>query len=686
MKLLKPDFSQLLLVAFLLLFNLSAFAQKEPLKIGKIEKQLVESNSYEKDLSANAVILSDYGHGYFDFDQEGSLQYFFKRQVRVKILNKNGLDWADWKILLYKSDRFEDDKITNVKGYTYNIVNGAVERTKFDGDIFETNFDKNRNIATITLPKVKEGSVIDFEYKIKSNFFNNINPWYFQYEIPVQRSEYYFENPEYLIYRKDISGYIQLSKGENYTKEKTVNFKHRIKYDKYNPYSSDNFERAAEQVKFFVGHYIADNVPAFEAEQPLSSEENYISKVEYELARFDQSIAAIYKYSTSWADVNKLLLKDEDFGLQLELHQKIYNELQPVSDKIKQEYENDTERMMAAYNFVNINMEWNHFNAIQVNSNLKKSFISKEGNAAEINLILVALLRKLEIEAYPLAGCTKKNGFLNEYQPKLSRLNYVVVLASINEKSYLMDATAEFIPCGMLPERVLNKRAWLVDKTKSGWIDLAPAKKYKTYEMINVQMDESGNLIGDLQGSYSGYAAVEMRREVDRLGSEEKFVKSIIDHYDGFSFESFEIENLTDIYKPVKSKIKVIVADQSMEAGNRIYFNPMMFDKVKENPYKLEERLYPVEYDYKEDVTYMLNLTLPEGFSVEEVPESVKVVLPDNGGAFTFQVKQMGGTLQVVSQLKINKLMYLPENYTFLKEFYNLIIEKHAEQIVLKKS
>jgi len=136
MKLIKSDFLQLLIIVFLFLTNLSAIAQKEPLKIGKIDKQLVESNSYEKDLSANAVILSDYGHGYFDFDQEGSLQYFFKRQVRVKILNKNGLDWADWKILLYKSDHNEDDKITSVKGFTYNIVNGEVERTKFDGNIF----------------------------------------------------------------------------------------------------------------------------------------------------------------------------------------------------------------------------------------------------------------------------------------------------------------------------------------------------------------------------------------------------------------------------------------------------------------------------------------------------------------------------------------------------------------------
>jgi hypothetical protein len=42
--------------------------------------------------------------------------------------------------------------------------------------------------------------------------------------------------------------------------------------------------------------------------------------------------------------------------------------------------------------------------------------------------------------------------------------------------------------------------------------------------------------------------------------------------------------------------------------------------------------------------------------------------------------------LQVLSRIRINKLLFLPSEYDFLKEFYEIIIEKHAEQIVLVKS
>jgi hypothetical protein len=668
------------------MLNGSICAQNGPIKLGKIDKKILENNVYEKDSSANAVILSDYGKAYFEFDTEGKKHFYYTRQVRIKILNKNGFDWADWEISLYIG-KHGKEKLLKVKGYTYNLVDGKVEKTKLGNDIFEINYDKNHDLATFTFPKVREGSVIDLEYEISSPFYFSIDPWYFQYEIPVVRSEFYFESPDFYTYSKFMRGYVGLIVSERYVESKSVTIVNK-RNDSRSQISNNSNRAPSSQVNVTINeeHFVAENVPAFIKEKPLSSVNNYISKIEFELSSYNPKNATGKVYSTTWADINKQLLNNENFGYDLKGGRAIYGSLKPIAGKINQEYSDPHQRMIAAYNYVSNNMKWNNFTSIYVNTNLKKPFNDKKGNVAEINMILIALLRELDIEAYPLVGSTRNTGFLLEEQPKLTQLNYLTVQAIIDNKQYLMDATSNYIPCGTLPVKALNNRAWLVDETKSGWIDLTPTKKYKTYQMINVQMDESGDMKGGLQGAYSGYAAIELRNKVKKMGSEEAFIKSVIEQYDGFSFDSFNIIDLDSIYKPVKSTIKVEVADQSMGAGNRIYFNPMMFDKIKSNPFKLKERLYPVEYDFKEDETYILNLNIPPGFSVEEVPENIKIVLPENGGSFIFQVKQMGGMLQVLSRIRINKLLFLPSEYDFLKEFYEIIIEKHAEQIVLVKS
>jgi hypothetical protein len=145
------------------MLNGSICAQSGPIKLGKIDKKILENNVYEKDSSANAVILSDYGKAYFEFDTEGKKHFYYTRQVRIKILNKNGFDWADWEISLYIG-KHGKEKLLKVKGYTYNLVDGKVEKTKLGNDIFEINYDKNHDLATFTFPKVREGGVIDLEY------------------------------------------------------------------------------------------------------------------------------------------------------------------------------------------------------------------------------------------------------------------------------------------------------------------------------------------------------------------------------------------------------------------------------------------------------------------------------------------------------------------------------------------
>ena len=128
-----------------------------------------------------------------------------------------------------------------------------------------------------------------------------------------------------------------------------------------------------------------------------------------------------------------------------------------------------------------------------------------------------------------------------------------------------------------------------------------------------------------------------------------------------------------------------ISASGSGQENSIIYLNPMLGQGEKENPFKLEERLYPVDFGAPIDETYMARFTIPEGYALDEAPKSIAVNLPEQAGRFMYVVQQQGNVVQVMSKVSINKPVFYAPEYGNLKELYNQIIAKHAEQIVLKK-
>jgi len=97
------------------------------------------------------------------------------------------------------------------------------------------------------------------------------------------------------------------------------------------------------------------------------------------------------------------------------------------------------------------------------------------------------------------------------------------------------------------------------------------------------------------------------------------------------------------------------------------------------------ERNYPVEFPFAQKETYILNMEVPKGYKVDELPKSTRVKLNDNEGMFEYIIRAQGENIQLMSRLILNKATYLPEDYATLRDFYAFVIKKQAEQIVFKK-
>src|ERR1700730_10950125 len=196
----------LLLSLFLLHYGLIA-QEKADIKFGQITASDFDLSKHKFDSGASAIVIADIGNTSFEGNTKGFFSLLFKRVKRIKILNRNGFDAAESEIMVYNAGGNEE-RLNDLKAFTYNLENGQVVQTKLDDkSIFTDKIDKYHSLKKFTMPAVKEGSMIEIAYTIKSDFYNHLRPWNFQGAYPCLWSEYEVSIPQFF-------NYVLLNKGE----------------------------------------------------------------------------------------------------------------------------------------------------------------------------------------------------------------------------------------------------------------------------------------------------------------------------------------------------------------------------------------------------------------------------------------------------------------------------------------
>ncbi len=234
-----------------------------------------------------------------------------------------------------------------------------------------------------------------------------------------------------------------------------------------------------------------------------------------------------------------------------------------------------------------------------------------------------------------------------------------------------------------MPEKCINDRGLVVKETRLEWVPLNAQRVHSSVQSVETKIDATGKMTGKLVLQRKEYAASQFRGNANDDNDIEKYLAEFA-KINMLTVNSKEINNVAQANLPVL--INVAFSNQtSIVNGDEIFVQPMFLSSIKENPYKLKQRIYPVEYTEPVEETYVFNLTLPEGYTVSEKPANINYALPQNGGKFSYQVSINNNTVQLISKFSIKKILFAPEEYDSLKEFYSQIINKQNEQIVLKK-
>jgi hypothetical protein len=648
-----------LVIFVFLIFSSSIFsqAQKEP-KIGKISLEQLQKTVDEKFPNAHAVILFDYGTTYYRFAQNSGLQLTTEKHIAIQFFDNTEFDLATFEINLYHSSG-NKEKLEGVKGYTYNLTDGKFDRVKFSKkDIITEEIHDNLDVKKITMPNVKEGSIIELKYNVVSDYVSSMDPWFFQKSVPTRYSEYNIEIPEFFTFNKNMVGYLA-------------------------PFVKKTKEASLGNYRVFTEGWVMTDLPAFEKEDYMRSYKNYVSKIDFELKSIQIPFGTVESYTKSWEEIRSDLMKSKYFGGALKRVRS--SKMTDIVNQYKSGSEE--ERMIGIYEHIKKSMKWNSRKSKVSRTGVAKALKEESGNSGDINLALIATLRKAGFTVDPIVLSTRDNGMLPMTHPSTDHLNYVIAAVQLEDKTVYLDATDDDYPAGVLPLRCFNGNAVVLKKEKAELIhDLKPIAKYKSVTQNKLTMTPDGTLEGTIKKTKSGYQAINFRKAYNRADNEETFVENLQNKQEGLTIESHQFENISDTYQSIKEEYQVTLDDKVEMAGNLIYLNPMVNNAYSENPFKMAKRQYPVDYAIPIEETYMFQFTLPEGYTVESMPGKVNVGLPEKATSFSYSAKKIGDKITVVSRVKITKTLFVGDEYEMLKEFYNLIIKKHTEQIVLKKS
>jgi len=649
-------------------FSLTVFSQDY--HFGKVSKEELEEQFNPLDSSASATVLYKKRNTFYEYSEQEGFELVTEILERIKIYNQDGFIYATNTNRLHVNGSSEEE-IRSLKAYTYNLEKGKIIDTKLSKDgIFKTELSKYTNEHKFTMPDIKAGCIVEYKYRIYSPFIYNVDEFVLQDNIPIKKIEARFEAPEYFNFKVNTRGYLSLIPKRSTLPDRIL-FSNR---DENGVFSTESLDYTKEITEFNI-----DNVPALNDEPYVNNIDNYRSSVKYELSYTKYPNSPLKPYSTTWTDVVKTIYDNSNFGG--ELNKKGYFE--DDIDALIASVSNPIERASLIFSYVKSRVKWNGYYGYGTDDGVRKAYKEQVGNVAEINLMLTAMLQHAGLRAYPVLVSTRHHGV--PLFPTLEGYNYVVSCIKFSEGNMLLDATSRFSMPNVLPFRTLNWQGRIIAEAGgSTMVDLYPKQISKNAVTLMAKLDENGDVSGGFRSIKESHKALSFRESFIGLDRDD-FIEKLENKYDGLEISDYDVKNELDLGKPIIESYKFVKESQADIIGDKIYFSPLFFLKTTENPFKLTEREYPVDFGYPSKTESKLIVNIPEGYKMESLPESMAMALPDNLGKFVYKINNVGNSVQLLISYQVNSAIITPKYYEVLKEYFGKMIEKENEQIVLSK-
>ncbi len=669
-----------------LCLQVSLMAQEKlNIKFGKVKPEDFNVQSLLIDSSTNAVVIADVGNSRFIANaNQQTFSLIFRQKKRIKIINKKGFDAATITIPLYVGTNSNEEKLEDLDAYTYNLENGKVIETKLTkSSVFTEKHSKNWIYKKFTFPALKEGSIIEYSYEVKSDYFTNLQSWTFQGQYPVLWSQYETEIPDFFKYVTLSQGYHPFHIQNKEKSNISFQFTEHVERETNRTGAATSSGINNFKISGILEHstWIMKDVHALKEESFTTTLRNAVSKIEFQLNQVAFPNTSPKDYMNSWQKVASELMDDEKFGLPID---RANNWMDDEVETIVANAKTQKEKAAKIFEYVRDNFTHNDIDGIYITKNLKDILKNKNGSIADINMLLIAMLRSQKMPASPVILSTRDNGFANEYYPLLNRYNYLIAKVEIDNAEIFLDATIKHLEFGKLPTKVYNGQAREITKKNGAPVYfIADSLKESATTFAFIINNEKGGIEGRFSQNFGENESLKLRNRMSKILMED-FKKSVQQQYpEEYILDNIQLDSLKLLKEPVCLKYDLTI--NAFKEEDIVYFNPMLVEAIKKNPFTAAERFYPVEMTNTIDDTYILTMEVPTGYKVDELPKSVRLSYNGDEGMFEYLISQSKESISLRCRTVLRKATFENEDYQSLRDFYTFIVKKEAEQIVFKK-
>ena len=658
-------FSSLILFILAMACSPVLMAQTPNVKFGSPTDEELTMASYAPDESAPAVFLYQSTRTWYDI-LTGKFKVYTEVKTRIKILKPEGKEYADVEIPYINNDNEKSMKedITGLKAFAYNMENGKMVKTKMENSsVSRERVDKSHMVLKFSIPQVKEGTVVEYQYKKESGYYFYIDTWVAQAEIPVAYTSYDLLIPEYFKFSIDETGMVQT---ENKVSEEGIRF-----------IDSSGEPLVCTGTRYeFVGR----DLPALKSDSYVFCPLDYCKKVTAELNGLEVPGALYENFATSWEEIGRRLMGDEDFGNRIK-------RACPIKDLVASsgvEKETDVVKKMAGiYTALKSRLKWNGNYKLFAES-ASKTLKDGSGSNADLNFILLSAYREAGLDARPVVMSRRTKGRLPLSHPSLNKLNTFVVGVVDGQTVHFIDASVEDGYIDVLPPSLLTEQGLLLSDDGTGnWLNLQSLNASKANVVVDATLDADGTIKGTCNGQMQANLSASLKSGFREADDSLSYVNKLAER-DGVTITEYAIDNREAFLPNATERFsftKKVEAD-----GSHIYLNPFVIPVMSESPFKAVTRTLPVEFPYKHMLNMVTSLELPDGYEIEEMPKPFNITTEDKSLSVRVNYVLQAGKLVVQYRFTVGKTLFLPAEYDFLRQFYDSLVEKCNEMVVLKKS
>ncbi|MBQ7773774.1 MAG: DUF3857 domain-containing protein [Bacteroidales bacterium] len=696
-----------------------ALAQSsDKIEFGNVDK--TEFAYGDADIS-DALVL--YSGGEYSMEARLSSVFSISKKVhrRIRILTAEGLRHTKVVIPYVRFSSYTE-RVGNIKAYVYTLEGDSVVVSKMDKSFvndFKDGFSYRRK--EFEIPYVKEGSIVEYSYEItgvvpqiyetsSSSLFSDIQvlsgadntilgigtifpKWYFQEDVPVLRSELHFKNFDEYKFGEILSGADKITReesvGQVYRVKKKLQFSQwdfsistgthsrEMGIRKDMSWLFDAFEEKMRNHIIFQ----AENLPAVDGREKYTiNPAKWKSAVEFVFQGKDSDMEGMQNAISGWADVDNTFHNRSTFSRKLFFSQNYYKD---TVSAIMSKFLPESEKVKSINRLIKNDIKCISYGGGAHISSLKDVFRHKRGTDMEIAAMAYIAFKDAGFKTDLVMFKSRDKGVLASDEVSVSAMNSAVVRVALSDGSMLyFDPRSNKGDMKMLNSLNLVREARIFGKGET-FVDLSRIVVNKENHTAVLGVDSKGMMEGAVTTIATNHSCYDMLGRLDDYGSSDDYLKHLGRSINGELLEGhlFEPDTINHIFKR-EFKFR---RTTSIMLDDKMFINPFVEIFCKEEEFASEKRMYPIEFSCPNVIEYNVNLLVPEGYVVADLPVNQEIVLGKAGAGASIRSRVHGNFVLLGLTIRRDGI-YIPlEEYAHYREYWLKVCELFDEVVVLKK-